>query len=286
MRQRAFFAGSMVLFLGLVSSGQLHAQNFVKPAVSSTMPFELVSGFLVVVNGQIGELDGLKFILDTGSTHSLIDRTLANKLKLQRGKGEVMNFDTNISVDWADIAELRVGPIRAVAVRVMVVDLDQYSELTEHADGIIGLDLLARTKKLSIDFERRAVFFQLPEAGSADRSSFACIVVPIVVQGVPVHLVVDTGLREILLYRNRLRERLPDMRTEGESKNVRIGRLKGMQVRLPQVRIVGPEMVSTVILIDDPQGDAMVGVDGFLGSSSLKAKRIEFDFDAKVFRWQ
>jgi hypothetical protein len=30
----------------------------------------------------------------------------------------------------------------------------------------------------------------------------------------------------------------------------------------------------------------MPGVDGYLGPASLQAKRIEFDFDAMVLRWQ
>jgi len=39
-------------------------------------------------------------------------------------------------------------------------------------------------------------------------------------------------------------------------------------------------------VIDDPKKDALLGVDGFLGPASPKAKRIEFDFDAKVLRWR
>jgi predicted aspartyl protease len=286
MRHLILFAGSAVLVLGMISTPHLHAQDLHKTSVSPPMPFELVSGFLVVVNGQIGNLDGLKFILDTGATHSLIDRKVADRLRLQRRAGEVMNFDRYIPVEWADIPEIRVGPMRAEALRVMVVKLAGYSEFAKRADGIIGLDLLSRGKKLTIDYDTRAVSLQLAGDGTADRSHSACFVIPLVVQGLPMHLAVDTGLQGIFLYKNRLRKRLPKMRIEGESTNGSMGRLQATQVRLPGVRIVGAEVVTTVLLIDGPDEDALPGVDGYLGPASLHAKWIEFDFDARVLRWR
>jgi hypothetical protein len=47
----------------------------------------------VVVDGQIGNLKGLRFILDTGATHSLIDRKVADRLRVEAARGKVMNFD-------------------------------------------------------------------------------------------------------------------------------------------------------------------------------------------------
>ena len=284
MRHLLPFAGNAIF--GLISISGLNAQEFGKPSVSPTMPFELVSGFLVVVNGEIGNLHGLKFILDTGASHSLIDRKVADTLRLRRRSGKVISFGRRISVEWSDIPELRVGPLRAEAVRIMVVKLAEYSELAEHADGIIGLDLLSKGRRFSIDYDRRTVSFQLDEDGTPEHSPSVCFVVPLVVQGVPVHVVVDTGLQGILLYENRLRKRLPKMRIEGESTNAAMGRLRATQVRLPGVQIVGAQVATTVFLIDGPDEDALPGVDGYLGPAALQAKRIEFDFDAGVLRWQ
>jgi predicted aspartyl protease len=246
----------------------------------------LVSDFLVVVNGQIGDLDGLKFIVDTGATHSVIDQKVAEKLWLHRRRGEVMNFDRRIPVEWADIPELRVGPIRAEAIRVMVAKLADYSEFAEHADGILGLDLLSKSKKFTIDYERKTLYFQPAGHGTGDRAPSGCFVIPFAVQGLPLHLAVDTGFQGILLYGDLLRKRLPKMRTEGESIKVTMGRIRATKVRLPDVRIFGPEEVTTVFLIDGPGRGALPGVDGYLGTASLHAKRIEFDFDARVLRWQ
>lgn len=278
-----FVVGAVLSF---VSISCLQAQEFGKPSGSPTMPFELVGGFLVVVNGQIGNLDGLKFILDTGATHSLIDRKLADRLRLQRRSGHVISFDRHIDVEWADIPELRVGPLRGEALRIMVVKLAEYSEFAEHADGIIGLDLLNKSRKFSIDYDRRTVSFQLADDGTPDRSPSACFVVPVVVQGARLKLVVDTGLQGMLLYENRLRKRLPKMRIEGESSKAAMGRLRATQVTLPGVQIVGAHVATTVLLIDGPDEDSLPGVDGYLGPMALQAKRVEFDFDAGILRWQ
>jgi len=279
-------AGRAVIILGFISISCLYAQDLSKPTVNQTIPFELVSGFLVVVDGQIGNLDGLKFILDTGATHSLIDRKVADRLHLKRRSGELISFDRYIPVEWAIIPELRAGPLRTETLRVVVVKLAEYSDVAEHADGIIGLDLLTQSKKFTIDYDTRTVSLQLAEVGTAGRFSSACFVIPLIVQGLQVNLAVDTGLQGIVLYKNRLRKGLPNMRIEGESTNAVMGRLRGTQVRLPGVRIVDAEVVSTAILIDGPDDKTLPGVDGYLGPATLQAKRIEFDFDAKVLRWQ
>ena len=286
MSQGNIVACIKVLLVGLMLGSQVHAQGVIKSIPSLVIPFELVSGFLVVVDGQIGNLNGLKFILDTGATHSLIDRKVADRLRLQRHAGKVMNFDKYIPVEWSDIQDIRVGPMRVQAVRVMVVKLAEYSKLAENADGIIGLDLLSRSKKFIIDYDRSTVSLQLTEAGTPERSPSSCFVIPLVVQGIPIHLAVDTGLQGILLYGNRLRKRLPKLGNEGESTNAAMGRLRATQVRLPGVRIVDAEVVATVLLIDGPDEDALPGLDGYIGPASMQAKRIEFDFDARVLRWQ
>jgi predicted aspartyl protease len=197
-----------------------------------------------------------------------------------------MNVDRMIAVEWADIPELRVGPMRAEGFHVMVVKLTEYSEVAEHVDGIIGLDLLSRSKKFTIDYDRRTVSFQATEDGTAHHSLSGCLVVPLVVQGIPMYLAVDTGLQGILLYEKRLRKRLLKVRIEGESTKVAMGRVRATQVRLPGVRIVGAETVVTVLLIDGPNEEVLPGVDGYLGPASLHAKRVEFDFDAGTLRWQ
>jgi predicted aspartyl protease len=253
---------------------------------ATAVPFDLASDFLVVVKGGIGNLDGLKFIVDTGSTWSAIDRKVAERLQVNRRAGRIVNFDRYIPIEWADVTDFRIGPIRAENIRVMVMNLAKYSAFAKDVDGIIGLDLLNRSKKFTIDYGRRTLYFELAENGMSNGSIPGGFLVTVVVQGLPIRLCVDTGFPGILLYWDRLRKRLPKLRTEGEAKTVTIGRIQGTSVALPEVRIGGTEGVITVVVIDGPDEDTMQGMDGYLGTASLHAKRIEFDFAKMVLWWQ
>jgi Aspartyl protease len=96
-----------------------------EPSESETVraiSFDLESDFLVVVKGQVGSR-GLKFIVDTGATRSVIDRRVAASLQLKRHAGRIVNFDRYIPIEWAEVPELRMGPLCAQDLRVMVVDL-------------------------------------------------------------------------------------------------------------------------------------------------------------------
>jgi predicted aspartyl protease len=99
------------------------------------------------------------------------------------------------------------------------------------------------------------------------------------------HLILDTGFQGILLYKDRLRKGLPDLQTRGKPSEVDFGRLQTTQVKLPGVRLGGQETIATVFITDADSG-GLPGVDGYLGISALKAKRVEFDFAARVLRWE
>jgi predicted aspartyl protease len=278
--------GPTLVVLGLLSVSPLHAQEPGKSPVSSTFPFQLRAGFLVVVNGQIGELEGLKFIVDTGASFTFIDRKVAERLKLPRRPGKTTNFDREVPVEWAVIPDLRVGPVRTGAFRVMVAKLGEYSEFAEDVDGIIGLDVLGKSEKISIDYEMQTMTWEMAGGLDGRRPSAAYLAIPFVVQGFPMHLILDTGFQGILLYKDRLRKGVPDLHTTGKPSEVDFGRLQTMQVKLPGVRLGGQETIATVFLTDGPEPGGLPGVDGYLGISALKAKRVEFDFAARLLRWE
>ena len=68
MRLTMLLAGRVAFVFVILSALLADAQDLAAPAIRSTMPFQLRSEFLVVVSGKVGDLDGLKFILDTGSS--------------------------------------------------------------------------------------------------------------------------------------------------------------------------------------------------------------------------
>jgi len=279
-------AAGVRLLLAAALTTQASAQDPRGPSPDLVMSFDLVSDFVIVVQGQIGALDGLRFILDTGSSHSAIDRRVADRLGLRCRPGKVFNFDRDLAIEWAGVPEVRIGPLRVAGIDMMVARLGDISEFAENADGIIGLDVLTRAKKIAIDYERKRIFFELDEWRGSEPSAAKAFVVPVVVQGLPMHLLVDTGFQYVLLFKDRLRSALPHLRTEGEPKDLVMGHLRATQVNLPGVQILGPEAVTPVFLIEGPGKTDLAGVDGYLGPASLHAKRLELDFAAKILRWQ
>ncbi len=286
MHHAVHLAGRILWVLGFFFASFLSAQESGASAVGPTMPFELRSDFLVIISGQVGDLHGLKFILDTGASYTLIDQKVADRLKLKRRPGKITNFNRDVPVELAEIPSLRIGPFQTGAYPVLVGRLSDYSEFAENVDGIIGLDVLGRSKKLLIDYEKLTISWELSKGEAAAASTPTYFTVPFVVQGYSMHLVIDTGFQGILLYKDRLRKGLPDAHTEGKAIEGGMGRLQTTQVKLPGVRLFGPEKVATVFLTDGPATGQLPGIDGYLGVASLQAKRVEFDFAARVLRWE
>ena len=205
---------------------------------------------------------------------------------LQRRPGKTTNFDRQLDIEWAEVPELRIGPLKASHVPVLVAKLADYSGLTEGIDGIIGLNLLARSKRLLIDYAQQRLFWEFAGPSPWGNSVPICFVVPMVVQGARLQLVLDTGLRGILVYKDRLQKSLPQLRPEDGALKVNFGRLQTTAQKLTGVHLLGPEAQATVFLIDRPPGGEPSGVDGYLGIATLNAKCVEFDFANNKFRWQ
>ena len=100
------------------------------------------------------------------------------------------------------------------------------------------------------------------------------------------HLVVDTGLHDIVLYADRVKRSLPHLRFEGKPTNAMIGRLPAREFYLQGIQLFCPEATTPIFLIESAGRAEPTGIDGYLGTASLHAKRLELDFGARVLRWE
>jgi hypothetical protein len=286
MGLRMLLARCVRLLLVALLTPHASAQGLHRPSQDFPLSFDLVSNFVVIVPGRIGELDGLKFILDTGSTHSVIDRSLAHRMRLHLRPGKVFNIDHNLAIEWADVPDVVVGPLCVAGISMMVARLADISEFADGADGIIGLDVLSRAKKIGIDYERRNISFELDEGAGSKHPAMKALLITVAVQGVPMRLVVDTGLQYMLLYKNRLSSALPHLRTEGESRDALIGRVQATRVNLPGVQVFRAEAVTPVFLIEGLGKTELGVIDGYWSPTSLHVKQLELDFTAMTLRWR
>jgi len=254
------------------------------------IPFALHRGFMIVVEGRIGPLTHLRFILDTGATHSIADREVADTLKLKRRPGNVFNLDDFAAIEWADFPSIEVGPIEVKDISLMVGDLAQSTGADLHVDAVIGMDLLRMNKRLRINYNSRVLVFTplaFSERQTLPTADPACLTVQVMVQGYPLQLIVDTGIEGILLYRDRVFKRNPKLRLENETQQTRTGgRLLPGRATLRNIHLPNGDSSARIFLIAELPENVLPNIDGYLATGALQARELDFDFSAHKFRWK
>jgi predicted aspartyl protease len=259
------------------------------PPRSSAIPFRLAGGALIEVEGGIGQLEGLKFIIDTGTTRSVVDRKIVDRLALTLHPQRALSVAGFVSVEWAELPDVHFGPILMRNVSTMVSELAKFSELTGNADAIIGLDLLNASSRLGIFYDSKIVVLKPRDANSQrtlERERPRCLTVEALVQGHAVRLIVDTGMNGILIYEDRIRKQIPNLRLTDDRTDAHLGQLRGKRTKLSGFRLGERESKVEVFLMNGPREDLLPGIIGYLGTDALKARRIELDFEGENLRWQ
>jgi predicted aspartyl protease len=254
----------------------------------TVLPFKLYGGYLIVVQGRVGEFGKLKFLLDTGVTHSVLDRKLADKIGPSRHSGQVLNFDKNVRAEWVKVPDIELGPIHVSDLSVTVGDLRYFQSFATQVDAVIGLDLL-RLSSFSIDYDAHKVFFgPVDTASGVPMSSDAvCLSIQVLAGDTPIQLVVDTGAQGLVLYEDRVISRVPQLRIGGETAGTSMGGwVLSKRAFIPNARLGTTDLGGTVFLVKTPTSKVLSGIDGYLGTAALKARRINFNFETNTLAWK
>ena len=270
------------------NEGQPQASSL-PSAPGNELPFRIVDGYLILVEGAIGTRTHLKFLLDTGASMSILDTKIADGMNLRRESAESFNFDRKLAWDQAAIPEVRFGPITAADTVMLVGPLAKYSEFARNVDAIIGLDLLY-LHDFTIDYASKKIIFQssaTPPAQVRSEAPISGLTLLIQVQGHPVRLIVDTGFPGILLFEERLFARAPELRSTGTVYNVMLGeRLRAKATTLRNVTIGPTSKDAPVLLAQAPPPEILPGIDGVAGIAALTARRVHFNFIEKRLSWE
>src|ERR1700733_7317862 len=102
---------TILLWLGLagITVSTARAQD---PGPTS-IPMKLKDGYLVVAKGSIGPLNDLIFLLDTGTSRTLIDSHIAKQLQLAGLSHKVTVFDHEVEAQSVVLPDLRLGAIHS-----------------------------------------------------------------------------------------------------------------------------------------------------------------------------
>jgi len=251
------------------------------------IPFKAYEGYLIVVEGRIGNFEHQNLLLDTGSNPSMIGRSVAAKLGLQGASRDLAFFNKSVATESVVLPDLQFGPMRRQNLPVLVADFSAIGGgMGTRIDAVIGLDVLGATS-FTVDYAKQRIGF----AASVERHTVPFtagpqfITVNLKSGGRELHLLVDTGTAQLVLFESHLRG-FDYVWTGvfGSGKNP-TGNVPFKAVILPRARIgtfeVGPQQASVVAT----QRAIGKDLDGLMGISCLRPKRISFDFEQKLLGW-
>lgn len=211
MANRKIFSLLFLLIGGLASTGPLFAAICrIAPdpagdaAPRQTLPLKMFHNYLPVVEGRVGNSSQPRnFILDTGTSPSIINVSLANQLGLPTQSSALADIGQLIPTQTATIPELDLGPVRALSLPVQVENLSHLEvELGIPVAGILGLDVLSKSN-FRMDFDKAVIEFGgFGPAGipvQIDTLS-AMAVAKVKIGGRTTRMLVDTGTDRVVLF--------------------------------------------------------------------------------------
>src|SRR4029077_17723844 len=93
------------------------------PGAAIKLPIRLYWGYLVIVEGSIGDFHKLSFLVDTGAHPSVIDRKIALKLRLAEQPSRVNLQNKSVQTGLVTLPSLLLGPLRVESLPVLTEDL-------------------------------------------------------------------------------------------------------------------------------------------------------------------
>jgi predicted aspartyl protease len=274
------------------------AQSDSTPALGETkldsnyavdLPIQLYLDYLVVVEGKIGNLEKLSFLIDTGASPSVIDQRIATALGLTRTVGKMDLANKTVQTELASLPFIEVGSARAEGLPVFVQDLSSIEKrLGRRIDAVVGLDILGKSS-FSIDYKTKQLRFG-PVERTRSTVSFETgtpfVIIEVRLHNRPVRLLVDTGASALMLFQSRVTD--PLLLVAGRtSKTTNLGGdFQRQPVQIPGTRLGKEEFGPLTGFVVADHGDDGRNFDGLLSVRGLHLEEIGFDFENHKISWK
>ena len=259
-----------------------------RPA-SVKLPIRLFWNYLVIVEGSIGNVQKLHFLVDTGAYPSVVDQKIAHDLGLVEQPARVNLSNKTVQTKLVTLPSLFLGPVRVEALPVLTQDLSFLRKaLGYKVDAIIGLDVL-RKSSFTINYRTKEMLL-----GTVESLAFSAPFdtdVPLVTirtrfEYLQLRLVVDTGSPDVMLFESRV----PDsagLQTLGVQKTANAsGTLQLRKVWIPEVYLGHETIGAQAAIVVDDHKDSGDNFDGVLGMKGPQFSKIAFDFEQRRFSWE
>jgi hypothetical protein len=257
--------------------------------VTVKLPIRLYGGYLAVVEGSVGNIRKLNFLVDTGAYPSVIDGKLARRLNLIEQAGRVNLWKQSIPTRLAVLPSLVVVPLRAESLPVVIEDLSFLENaIGRKVDGIVGLDIL-RQSSFTMDYLKKEIIFG--PVGTLTFSTVFDTDTPVVTirtrfENFNLRLVVDTGGPDLMLFQSRMPAFARFDALAAEKVADVSGAFRRRKVQIPNFYL-GPESIGTqVAFIVEDRKDEGDNFDGVLGVKAMRFSKVAFDFEHRRFSWE
>jgi len=144
----------------------LTKNSFLKSIGYISVKLKLLKTNHYLLKACINRVEG-KFILDSGASSSCICLSLENKFKISSKKNKIKASSATSNMEDTRLSKNNTFELRKWRSKINLVSIDMThinsvlnEKVTESVDGIIGADVLKKSKAL-IDYESNKLYLKL-----------------------------------------------------------------------------------------------------------------------------
>ena len=241
--------------------------------VGVRLPIRVYRGYLVVVEGSIGNIQKLNFLVDTGAYPSVVDQKIAHNLGLAEQPGRVNLSNKSVPTRLVVLPSLILGPVRVESLPVLTEDLSFFQKaLGRKVDGIVGLDVL-RKRSFTINYRAKEMLFGPIESltfSAPFETDVPVVTIRMEFQTRQLRLVVDSGGPDLMLFQSRMPDSSGFQELGSEKVTDAGGTFQRKRVRISEVYLGKETIGAQIAFVADDRKDDGDNFDGVLGVSGAQ----------------